>query len=102
VTLTNGAGCDSWDGAYGTAWAWDDVEAGVGTIGNQNAGCQVRKIDSAYFYYGGSWHYGGSSGYNTSNTYIYSPEIATEATGSHRICGVGPVCGSNGQTHAYQ
>ncbi len=100
--LTNSAGCDYGDGAYGTAWAYYDTGAGVGTIGGTASGCNYRVVDSSSFYYLGAWHNGGDSGgYQNYNVFIYSPQIASEAIGNHRICGVGPVCGSAQQTHAY-
>ena len=100
--LTNSADCDSGDGAYGTAWAWYDTGAGVGTIGGTASGCNYRIIDSSSFYWSGSWHNGGDSGgYQNYNVFVYSPEVASEAVGNHRICGAGPVCGLSRQTHAY-
>lgn len=100
--LTNSAGCDSGDGAYGTAWAWYDTGAGVGTIGGTASGCNYRVIDSSSFKWSGSWHNGGDSGgYQNYNVFVYSAQIADEAIGNHRICGAGPVCGTSRQTHAY-
>ncbi|MBA4182100.1 MAG: hypothetical protein C0506_16055 [Anaerolinea sp.] len=100
-TLTNGVGCDAADGAYGDAFAWYDYDDGVVTVGNTNSGCQMRIVDSASFYYSGSWHTVGGTGYLTYNVYIYSGGAASESKGTHRICGVGPVCGSSQLTHAF-
>lgn len=101
VVLTNGAGCISSDGAYGEAWRYADFESSydhVKTFGGAS-GCELRKVDSAAFYYGGSWHYHGPSGFNNyDTTYYVLNQWSSGADGAHRICGVGPVCGSTGYT----
>ncbi len=102
VSLTNSAGCTASDGATGDSYSWTDAVSGVNTyvIGNPS-GCEIRKIDSYSYKYGSNWVYQGSSGYVTYNLYFSDDSgAAVGARATHRICGVGPVCGTQKFTEA--
>jgi hypothetical protein len=96
VTLTN-TYCDETAGAYGHAYIISEEfyqEAGVGTVGG-GSGCNYRVVEAARFEWSGGSSNHGPSGYLGYNYYYYdTSHWVTQASGTHRICAVGPICGS--------
>lgn len=85
VLTYDAIGCYYSSGAYGTAWAWDDSEAGGGTVGNSS--CPYRRVDGVSVWRNGDWvAIGGLQGWGDQFKFDSQGNYAPAALAVHRIC----------------